>query len=96
MVADAFRITASDATPARGQKLTVTATTAEGLDTTPGLRVYQPGIGSWSVAMKRIDSRTWRITVTLKGSATGPLRLRVSALDAGGAGQSSNLLLPLH
>ncbi len=95
MVADAFRITTSDATPARGQKLTVTATTAERLDTTPGLRVYQPGIASWSVAMKRIDSRTWRITVTLKSSATGPLRLRCRR-DAGGAGQSSNLLLPLH
>ena len=74
----------------------VTATTAEGLDTTPGLRVYQPRIASWAVAMKRIDSRTWRITVTLKSSATGTLRLRVSARDAGGAGQSSNLVLPLH
>ena len=50
VVADAFRITVSDTTPARGQRLTVTATSAENLDTAPRLRVYQPGIratGRW-------------------------------------------------
>ena len=39
VVADAFRIAATDTTPRRGQRLTVTATTAEDLDTLPRLRV---------------------------------------------------------
>ena len=95
-VADAFRITASDTTPGRGQRITVTAVTAEGLVTTPSVRVYQPGIPDWGATMTRVDSRTWRVTITLKSSATGSLRLKVMAKDSGGASQSSNLVLPLH
>ncbi len=96
VVADAFRITVSDTSPGRGQKITVTATSAEGLDTVPRLRVFQPGRGAWSVTMKKIDTRVYRITVTLKSGGIGTLRLRVLAHDGNGATQSSNLYLPLH
>jgi flagellar hook assembly protein FlgD len=96
VTADAFRISSSDATPARGQRITVTALSAESLDAPPSLRVYQPGIGSWSVAMTKTDTRVYKVTITLKGSSTGTLRLRVSARDSTGSGQSSNLYLPLH
>ena len=67
-----------------GQRITVTATSAETLDRTPRLRVYQPGIAAWSVTMRKIDTRVYRITVTLKSSKTGTLKLRVSAPDDGG------------
>ena len=96
MVADAFRISVSDTTPGRGQRVTVTATSAETLDRAPRLRVYQPGIAAWSVTMRKIDTRVYRITVTLKSSRTGTLKLRVSALDDGGRAQTSNRYLPLH
>jgi flagellar hook assembly protein FlgD len=96
VVADAFRITISDTTPARGETVTVTATSAEALDATPGLRVYQPGIGDWGIAMKKVDSRTWRITITLRSSGVGTLKVRVAGKDTTGAGQASYLTLALH
>jgi flagellar hook assembly protein FlgD len=96
VVADAFRITSSDTSPARGQRITITATSAEGLDTTPVLHVDQPGIGTWSVTMRKVDTRRWRVAVMLRSSATGTLRLRVSAKDSAGARQSSTLSLVIH
>jgi len=96
VTADAFRISVSDATPGRGQKITVTATSAEALDAAPRLRVYQPGISGWSVATKRIDTRVYRITIILKASSAGTLRLRVAADDTAGRAQSSTLRLALH
>jgi flagellar hook assembly protein FlgD len=96
VVADAFRIVVSDSTPRRGQRVTVTATSAETLDRTPRLRIYQPGRAAWSVTMRKIGTRVYRITVTLKSSKTGTLKLRVSAPDDGGRSQASSLYLPLH
>ena len=95
-VADAFRIAVSDSTPRRGQRVTVTATSAEKLDRAPRLRVYQPGIAAWSVTMRKIGTRVYRITVTLRSSRTGTLKLRVSAPDDGGRSQASYRSLPLH
>jgi flagellar hook assembly protein FlgD len=96
VVADAFRIVVSDSTPGRRQRITVTATSADTLDRTPRLQVYQPGIAAWSVTMRKIDTRAYQITVTLKSSRTGTLRLRVSAPDDGGRTQASDRSLPLH
>ena len=96
IVADAFRIVSSDTTPGRGQRITVTATSAENLGTAARLRVYQPGIADWAVAMTRVDDRTWRVTVTLKSSSTGTVRLRVAAEDSHGVAQASILSLPMH
>jgi flagellar hook assembly protein FlgD len=96
VVADAFRIISSDTTPGRRQRITVTAISAESLDTAPKLTVVQPGVSAWSVTMKRSSSGTYVATVTLKSSSTGTLRLKVSAPDASGRAQASNLSLPLH
>ena len=96
VVADAFRITASDVTPARGQRITVTARSAEALGTTPRLRVYQPGRSYWTVKMTKVGSGVYRATITLKSGSTGTLKLRVGANDSGGRGQRSVLSLPLH
>ncbi len=96
VVASAFRISVNDTTPRRGQRVTVTATSAEALDRAPRLRVYQPGIAAWSVTMRKIGTRVYRVTVTLRSSATGTLRLRVSAPDDGGRSQSSSRYLPFH
>jgi flagellar hook assembly protein FlgD len=96
VVADAFKITSSDATPARGQRITVTATTAEGLADPPRLAVYQPGRDAWRVTMTKEGGGVFRATITLKSSSTGTLRLRVYGTDVDGAAQASNLTLPLH
>jgi flagellar hook assembly protein FlgD len=96
VVADAFRIISSDTTPARGQKITVTAYSAEGLDAAPKLAVIQPGISGWSATMTKISSGVYRVTITLKSSSTGTLRLKVYAPDSNGVVQGSNLYLPLH
>ncbi len=96
VVADAFKVTVSDTTPVRKGKLTVTALSAESLDTTPALHVEQPGISSWKVTMTKVDTRKWRVTVTLRSSAPGTLRLRVSAKDGGGVRQGTSLALALQ
>jgi flagellar hook assembly protein FlgD len=95
-LADAFRITVSDTTPARGQYLTVTAVTAEGLSRNPRLVVYQPGIVSWSATMTKVRSTTYRVRIHLKASGTGTLRLKVVGVDDGGHTNSTARLLPLH
>ena len=96
VVADAFRIVGSDSTPARGQRITVTAYTAETLDAAPKLVVVQPGISTWSASLTRVSAGVYRVTVTLKSSSTGTLRLKVYAPDSNGVSQQSNLYLPLH
>jgi flagellar hook assembly protein FlgD len=96
VVADAFRITVSDDSPGRGQKVTITALSAEVLDGNPRVKVFQPGKAAWSEAMKRTASRTYKVTITLKSSATGTLRLRIGADDDRGGSQSTNVYLPLH
>jgi flagellar hook assembly protein FlgD len=96
VTADAFRIAVSDTTPARGQRITVTAASGEALDAAPRLRVEQPGKAAWSVAMRKVDTRVYRVTITLRSSRTGTLRLRVGAVDDGGRFQATYRSLPLH
>jgi len=96
VVADAFRIIASDTTPARGQKITVTVFSAESLDAAPRLAVVQPGISAWSVSMSKVSTGVYRVTIALKSSSTGTLRLKVYGPDANAVSQASNLYLPLH
>ncbi len=96
VLADAFKIVVSDTTPGRRQRLTVTATSAEALGGTPKLRIYQPGANAWSVTMKKVGTRVYRATVTLKSSKAGTIRLRVTAVDSHRSTQASNRYLPLH
>ena len=95
ITADAFKVAASDTTPARGQRITVTATAAEALSTGARLRVSQPGVAAWFVNMTKTTTG-WKAVITLRSSATGTLRLRVTATDANGAVQASELAVPLH
>ncbi len=96
VVAAAFKVVVSDTTPGRGQRLTVTATSAEPLDGSPKLRIYQPGISGWTVTMTKIGTRVYRARVTLKKSSTGTLRIRVKAPDRNGVKQATYRYLILH
>jgi flagellar hook assembly protein FlgD len=93
---DAFRIKASDATPARGQKITITITSTEALARNPRLAVRQPGIAVWRVATARVSGRVYRVTIRLKSSSTGTLKLRAIGVDKYGGRQGTTIRLPLH
>jgi flagellar hook assembly protein FlgD len=95
-VADAFLVVVSTATPGRGQRITVTATTAESLKALPLLSVFQPGIAGYNVSMVTVSSGVYRATLTLKPSSTGTVRFRVYGYDSNGAYQATDVLLPLH
>ena len=93
----AFAPSISDTTPRRGQRVTVYATSAETLSTTPRVYIYQPGKTTWSVAMSKVSTGKYKVTLTLRtGGGTGEVRFRVNAKDVDGRSQSSNLYLPLH
>ena len=46
--------------------------------------------------MSKVATGVYRVTVTLKSSHAGTLRLRVHGSDDDGGSQASNLYLPLH
>jgi flagellar hook assembly protein FlgD len=94
--ADAFAVTISDTTPARGQTVTIRAASAEGLDTTPRVRVYQPGIGAWSVTMRKVDTRVYKVSLKLRSSGTGTVTFKVYADDSNGVRQATSIKLALH
>ena len=60
----AFVPSASDTTPARGQRITVSATSAESLSTTPRVYVYQPGKATWSAAMTKVSTGKYKVSLT--------------------------------
>jgi flagellar hook assembly protein FlgD len=95
-IADAFRIVASDTTPARGQRITVTITTAESLKAAPRMTIFQPGISAWTVATTRVSTGVYRVTIRLKSSSVGTLRLKAFGTDSGGRSQHSSLYIRLH
>jgi flagellar hook assembly protein FlgD len=96
VLVDAFRIAVSDATPARGQRLTVTVTSTETLGANPRVAVYQPGIRVWRATAVKVSGHVYRVTIRLRSSATGTLRLRVYGKDKHGARQATNRYLTLH
>jgi len=93
---DAFRITLSDTTPARGQQVTVTVLTTEPLRAAPRLTITQPGRTPLSVSTVRVATSTYRATVRLASSGgTGPLTIRVAGYDADGGYNASAAAFPI-
>jgi len=95
--ADAFLIQPSDATPGRGQTITVTVTSAEPLSASPRLSVYQPGVTAWSAALTRVSGSTYRATIKLRtGGGSGTVSFKVTGVDVSGAAQRTTRAYPLH
>ena len=93
---DAFAISVSDPTPARGQAITINATAAEPLGASPRLVIAQPGTTARVVTMIPSGSG-YQATVTLRRTTrTGSLVLTVSGSDLAGVANRSRLVLPLH
>jgi len=94
---NAFGLRPSTTTPARGRSITITAISAEALSTTPRLYVAQPGKATWSVAMRKTATLTYKATVTLKtGGSAGKVTFKVLGTDTGGHKQRTYLSLPLR
>ncbi len=94
---NAFSVRPSATAATRGRSITVTAVSAESLDTTPRLYVTQPGKATWSVAMTRTTGLTYRATVTMRtGGSAGTVTFKVAALDANGVAQRSSVAIPLR
>ena len=94
--ADAFRIAASDTTPARGQRFTITVTSAEALAAAPRVAITQPGISTWTAATTNVSTGVYRVTLTLRASSAGTVRIKAYGTDSGHRAQFSVLALPLH
>ncbi|HET7678365.1 MAG TPA: FlgD immunoglobulin-like domain containing protein [Candidatus Limnocylindrales bacterium] len=97
VVLSAFRVIASDTTPARGQRITVTLISAEPLSRNPTLRVTQPGLTAYVLRTTKLSTYKYRVTFTLKtGGTTGKLLLRAYGIDTGYRSQATTIGLPLH
>ncbi|HEX2755186.1 MAG TPA: FlgD immunoglobulin-like domain containing protein [Candidatus Limnocylindrales bacterium] len=93
---NAFAIATSTSTPHRGSKMTVVVTSAEPLSSGVIMYVAQTGISTWHVTLTKIDSRTYKATITLKtGGSAGTVRLTVRGRDLDGRTQSSIRTLAL-
>ncbi len=96
VLADGFRITSSDATPGRRQRITIYATSAESLKASPRVRVYQAGLAGHTFTMTKSGSR-YRVTITLKGTGgTGKIRFVVTGKDGAGRTNRATVSYPLH
>ena len=93
---NAYAITISDTTPARGQKLTLYATPAEPQSGVPRLYVTQPGRAKWSVPMVKMSTGKYKAVFTLKTGRSGTVSLKVSGADRAGRKSSTTLALPIH
>ena len=92
-----FLIKPSDATPGRGQTITVTVTSAEPLSASPRLSVYEPGVAAWSASLIRVSGSTYRATIMLRtGGGSGTVSLKVSGTDVTGATRRTTRAYPLH
>jgi flagellar hook assembly protein FlgD len=94
---NAFSIKASDTTPKRGQKISVTVTSAEPLSTRPRLFITQPGKTTWSVLLTKVSTYGYKATVTLRtGGKAGTVTFKVVGTDADGHRQRTSQAYAIH
>ena len=94
---DAFTITPSDSTPARGQSLTINVVSAEPLARTPTLYISQPGVATWHLRMTRTGTYTYKASIKLKSTGrTGSVTFKVWGMDTKSGSQQTLKVYPLH
>ena len=95
--ADAFSPRLADATPARGQTVVLYVTSAEPLAASlPRAYVYEPGLATWSVALTKTGTYTYRVTLVLKkGGTSGNLTIKILGKDVKGQSQRTIRTFPL-
>jgi len=94
---EAFRFALSDTTPARGQSIKVTVTSAETLSARPRMWIYQPGLARWSVLLTKTGTYTYKATIRMKSSGrSGTVALKVKGYDTKGGTQSTTVTYRIH
>jgi flagellar hook assembly protein FlgD len=83
-VADAFLVKPSDTTPRRGQRITITLTSAAPLAANPRVSIYQPGVTAWGVSTVRLSSTTYQATIRLRSGHTGTVTYKATGRDTAG------------
>jgi flagellar hook assembly protein FlgD len=97
VTASAFRLSLSDTTPSRGQRLTATVTSTEPLRSNPRIIVTQPGRPRVIVFTTRIATNRYRVTFRLSaGGQPGTLTLRPYGYDTAGGYNWSSFDYPVH
>jgi flagellar hook assembly protein FlgD len=94
---EAFRFALSDTTPARGQSIKVTVTSAETLSARPRMWIYQPGLARWSVLLTKTGTYTYKATIRMKSAGrSGTVSLKVKGYDTKGGTQSTTVSYRIH
>ena len=94
---DAFAVSPSDTTPARGQSITIHITSAETLGSRPTLWINQPGLAPWSVRATKTGTYTYSATIRLKSTGrAGTVGFRVWGRDSKGGAQQTTASFALH
>ncbi|MFH1475427.1 MAG: FlgD immunoglobulin-like domain containing protein [Chloroflexota bacterium] len=94
---NAFRLSLSDSTPGRGQRITVSIVTTEPLRAAPRLTYTQPGRAPVVVRTTRTSTSVYRVTILLsRGGKAGSLVLRVNGYDVGAGYNWSRYTYPIH
>ena len=94
---DAFVMKPSDATPGRGQRISVTAVSSESLSTVPRVYIYQPGKAAWSVLMTKTATNTYKATFAIKtGGPSGTVQYKILAKDSKGLANRTIQSYRLH
>jgi flagellar hook assembly protein FlgD len=94
---DAFRVTLSDSTPARGQLVTATIVSTEPLRANPRLTWTQPGRAPVTLATVRTSAYGYRVTFRLRpGGPVGPLVVRISGYDVDRGYNASRLTFTME
>ncbi|HEY6057678.1 MAG TPA: FlgD immunoglobulin-like domain containing protein [Candidatus Limnocylindrales bacterium] len=95
IVVDAFSVALSDATPSRGQSVTVTASPGVPLVRPPRLTIAQPGAAPRSVTMTA-SGTGYRAAIRLaSGQPAGRLQLTISGTDRAGTIRKTTVSYPL-
>jgi flagellar hook assembly protein FlgD len=94
---EAFHLKLNDTTPARGQKVTLTITSAEVLSRISRLSIYQPGVARWRVTLTKVSHHTYKVTFRLKSAGkSGIVKFKVSGRDTKDGAQSTTVSFPIH
>ena len=96
VLADAFKITVSDSTPRSRPEDHGHGRDARDARQRLARQGLPAGDRRWSVATTKVSSTTYRVTLTMRSSSTGTVRIKAYGKDTNGQSQSASIYLPLH
>ena len=93
---NAFSLATSTSTLRRGSKVTLTVTAVETLSSGVIVYVTQPGVTMWHITLTKVDSRTFKATITMKNAGkAGSVRFLIRGRDVDGRTQATTRYLTI-